>query len=69
FDSLENRILNFLYNNAPKESKILYITHEEIANALGSAREAISRVLKDLKKQGKLKTKRGLIELVDFPDS
>lgn len=69
FDSLESRILNFLHNNASKESKILYITHEEIANALGSAREAISRVLKELEKQGKLKTKRGLIELVDFPDS
>ncbi len=67
FDSLECRVLDFLHTylqrNGIKKSKILYITHEEIANALGSAREAVSRVLKDLEKQGKLKTKRGVIEL------
>ena len=44
--------------------KILYITHEEIANALGSAREAVSRVLKDLAKQNKVALKRGMIELL-----
>ncbi|MDY5557762.1 helix-turn-helix domain-containing protein, partial [Helicobacter sp.] len=44
--------------------RVLYITHEEIANALGSAREAISRMLKELERSGKLKLKRGMVELL-----
>lgn len=67
FESLEDRVLNFLRSvlrrEDSKDFKTLYITHEEIANALGSAREAVSRVLKELEKQGKLKTRRGIIEL------
>ncbi len=67
FESLECRILNFLHGLSEceclQDSKILYLTHEEIANALGSAREAVSRVLKELERQGKLKSKRGIIEL------
>ncbi|TLD82652.1 Crp/Fnr family transcriptional regulator [Helicobacter sp. MIT 11-5569] len=70
FDSLGDRILELLKtrlqdnHQGSKDSRILYITHEEIANALGSAREAVSRMLKELQKQGKLKTKRGIIELL-----
>ncbi|WP_238699057.1 Crp/Fnr family transcriptional regulator [Helicobacter sp. MIT 05-5294] len=67
FDSLESRILEFLRDSLernPKNFQTLYITHEEIANALGSARESISRALKNLEKQGKLKLKRGMIELI-----
>lgn len=68
FEPLNERVFNFLLS-ALKASegnkKKLYITHEEIANALGSAREAVSRVLKDLEKQKKIILKRGIIELLD----
>lgn len=67
FEPLADRILKFLQEIAlanQGNKKILYITHEEIANALGSAREAVSRVLKDLAKQNKVALKRGMIELL-----
>lgn len=67
FDSLSDRVLEFLKERLgknPNATRIVYITHEEIANALGSAREAISRILKDLEKQGKVKTERGIVELL-----
>lgn len=68
FDALGDRILEFLKTrlseSLQQESKTLYVTHEEIANALGSAREAVSRMLKELEKQGKVKTGRGIVELL-----
>ncbi|WP_299549558.1 Crp/Fnr family transcriptional regulator [uncultured Helicobacter sp.] len=70
FDPLGDRILEFLKmrlqekDHQHQDVKILYVTHEEIANALGSAREAVSRMLKELERQGKVKTKRGIIELL-----
>lgn len=70
FDSLGDRILEFLKARLEQQnagnSGILYITHEEIANALGSAREAISRMLKELEKSGKLRLKRGMVELLQY---
>lgn len=65
FDPLTDRVIRFLKESAKQNGKDtkLYITHEEIANSLGSAREAISRVLKDLEKQNKVILKRGVIEL------
>ena len=42
-------------------SKILKVTHAEISNDLGTARPVISRLLKDLEKEGKIKLKRGVI--------
>lgn len=67
FFSLENRVANFLideYNLI--NSDIIYITHENIANNLGSAREAISRVLKKFEKDNLLKISRGKIKLLDI---
>lgn len=43
--------------------RIIRITHEEIANAIGSVREAVSRNLKSLEKEGKITMRRGAIEL------
>ena len=39
------------------------ITHEAIANHLGSAREAISRILKEMEKNGAIEHSRGQIRL------
>ena len=65
FDPLAERVMHFLHECAKKDSKDmkLYITHEEIANSLGSAREAVSRILKELERQNKVILKRGVIEL------
>lgn len=41
------------------------ITHQEIAAELGTAREVVSRVLKDFERRGWLKLHRGKIEILD----
>ena len=48
-------------------SKILKITHKEISDDLGTARPVISRLLKDLEKEGKIKLKRGVIVISNTP--
>lgn len=59
FSPLVERIRNFLSQNA-KNSNIK-ITHEQLANHIGSAREAVSRVLKEMEKEGEIVQKRGVI--------
>ena len=41
------------------------ITHEQIANHLGSAREVISRLLNYFQKEGIVKSFRGIITIID----
>lgn len=62
FTPLVTRVQDFLKQN--QHSGVLNCTHEQIANHLGSAREAISRVLKDMEKKGEIKLKRGKIVLL-----
>ena len=59
FKSLKERVLKFLANNA-KEG-IVHTSQENIANHIGSAREAVAKVLKELKNEGLIDTKRGEI--------
>lgn len=58
FTPLQQRIKDFLLQSKQKE---LHITHEELANHLGSAREAISRVLKEMEQKGEIVLQRGKI--------
>lgn len=60
FKKLDVRILEWLQKQGEKNIKI---THEEIANSLGSSRVVISRTLKELEKRGKVKLHRGSIEV------
>ena len=53
FKPLVERIREFLYENA-HNGEIL-ISHEEIANHLGSSREVISRILKEMENKGEIK--------------
>lgn len=67
FFSLEHRISNLLLEQVNlTNSNILYITHESIANHLGSAREAVSRVLKSFELKGILSISRGKINILDI---
>lgn len=56
FVPLTQRIKNFFLQNAHK--KALFITHEELANHLGSSREVISRILKQMQKRGEISQNR-----------
>lgn len=61
FKKLDSRILAWLTSH---HSPLIQATHEEIAEALGTSRVVISRVLKDLEKQGFIKLHRKAIELL-----
>ena len=64
--SLDKRIASFLLEEAVIEySNTLKITHESIANHLGSHREVITRMLKHFQNEGMVKLSRGTIELAD----
>lgn len=61
FKSLKERVLKFLANNA--KNGVVHTSQENIANHIGSAREAVAKVLKELKNEGQIDTKRGEITL------
>ncbi|EPT3993599.1 Crp/Fnr family transcriptional regulator [Campylobacter upsaliensis] len=61
FKSLKNRVVKFLLNNA-KNNRV-EASQESIANNIGSAREAVARVIKELKTQGLIETNRNEIVL------
>jgi CRP/FNR family transcriptional regulator len=42
------------------------ITHQELANELGSSREVVSRLLEDLEARGVVRLSRGEIEILDY---
>ena len=65
FSPLSARIMNFLSQSIENlNENFIKITHEELANHLGSAREAVSRVLKELERSGQITQSRGEIRLV-----
>jgi len=45
--------------------RVIAATHEELASELGTAREVVSRLLKDFERAGMLSLARGHVELVD----
>ncbi|MBV6442036.1 MAG: hypothetical protein EPGJADBJ_03734 [Saprospiraceae bacterium] len=65
FKKLDDRILDLLEERSKLfKTRLLTVTHQEIADEIGSPREAISRVLKKLEREGDIKLFRGKIELV-----
>ena len=61
--NLDKRLAVFLLEEASLEStSILHITHERIANHMGTAREVITRVLKYFQNEGLVSIGRGTIE-------
>lgn len=64
FLSLTQRVVSFLLDESAKSgSSAIVMTHEEIAKSIGSAREAVSRTLKQLAKSGFVSLNRGEIKL------
>lgn len=65
FSKTDERLLQFLFAKSKTlQTKLITITHQEIANELSTSREVISRLLKQFEKEGKLKLGRNRIELV-----
>ncbi|MCI3937167.1 Crp/Fnr family transcriptional regulator [Chryseobacterium aahli] len=66
FKKVDERLLNLLYKKSEiSQSKTIVITHEQLANELGTARVVVSRLLKQLEDSGKLKLGRNKIILSD----
>ena len=64
--SLDKRVAAFLLEESTiEDSDTLKITHEAVANHLGSHREVITRMLKYFQNEGMVKLSRGTIELTD----
>lgn len=66
FSSLDKRLANFLLDQEVIEGKdTLKITHEKIANDLGTAREVVSRMLKYFQNEGMVLVNRGSIKILN----
>lgn len=66
FMTFDKRLATFLIDEAAKtKSMEINFTHEQIAKYLGSAREVVSRMLKNFESQGILRLSRGSIQILD----
>ena len=64
--SFDKRLATFLLEESNLEdSPCLKITHEKIANHLGTAREVVTRMLRYFQNEGMVKLTRGAIEITD----
>lgn len=65
--SIDKRLADFLINESSLEdSTVLKITHEMIANHLGTAREVVTRMLRYFQNEGYVRLTRGTVELADL---
>lgn len=65
FKAMDERIVFYLKKHQKTlNSKLIPISHQTIANELGSSREVISRLLKKLEQMGQVKLHRNHIEIV-----
>jgi CRP/FNR family transcriptional regulator len=64
YDKLDKRLLDYLKEkNSVTGKNPIKISHKEIANDLGTAREVISRLIKKLETQNKVKQHHDSIEI------
>ena len=62
--SFDKRLAGFLLDeSALEETSALKITHEAIANHLGTAREVVTRMLRYFQSEGMVKLSRGIVEI------
>ena len=67
WNSFDKRLATFLLDEVSLEgTSILKITHEKIANHLGTAREVVTRMLKYFQTEGLVTLTRGTIEITDM---
>jgi CRP/FNR family transcriptional regulator, anaerobic regulatory protein len=65
FGRMDQRVYNYLAEKSKiKEERILNIRHKQIATELGTAREVVTRILKKLEQEGKIRQIEGGIEII-----
>ena len=66
--SFDKRLAAFLAEESRVEdTPVLKLTHERIANHLGTAREVVTRMLRYFQGEGFVRLTRGAIEILDLP--
>ncbi len=67
FKGLDRRLAGFLLAEAERtDSNVIHMTHEQIAQHISSAREAVARMFKHFAEDGLVDIKRGTITLLDI---
>ncbi len=73
FRRMDERIAQFLVHSASGTSNRVKLTHSDIARELGTAREVVSRILKNFEKARLIRLSRGNITIINqqglFPGS
>ncbi|TXF91145.1 Crp/Fnr family transcriptional regulator [Neolewinella aurantiaca] len=65
FSRLDQRLMQYLHNSSViNDEAVVYATHQHIADDLNVSREAISRLLKSMEKQGFVKLGRNRINII-----
>ena len=65
FKKMDERLLNFIKKKCElTKSHTLYVTHEQLANELGTVRVVVSRLLKQMEYEGFVKLGRNKITLL-----
>jgi CRP/FNR family transcriptional regulator len=65
FTKVDQRLLDFLKTKSKMTgSNEISITHQQVADSLGTAREVVSRLLKQLEKEGKISLSRNKITVL-----
>lgn len=65
--SFDKRLAGFLIEESNVENTLtLKITHEKIANHLGTAREVVTRMLKHFQTERMVSLRRGVVEITDI---
>src|SRR6185312_2705417 len=66
FKKMDERLLNFIKKKCEHaKSKTLNVTHEQLANELGTARVVVYRLLKQMEEEGLVKLGRNKIKLIE----
>jgi CRP/FNR family transcriptional regulator len=63
FGHMDERLLDYLVERSANNR--LETTHQKIANDLGTSREVVSRLLKDLERKGRVQLSRNAVTLLD----
>jgi len=63
FRRMDARLAEWLLSNKGQQSSVIQTTHHKIAEELGTAREVISRLLKDFEMEGSIQLSRGEIKI------
>ena len=64
--SFDRRLARFLLDESALEgTAVLYLTHETIANHLGTAREVVTRMLRYFQSEGLVRLSRGSLQITN----